>query len=66
MREMYWRSWSSWFETGETSVLHRIAGDAAFDHTYLLRGAVAVQHFLSIVVFHPGLVTENFIVRSLE
>jgi hypothetical protein len=32
----------------------------------LLGGAVAVQHFLSVVVFHPGLIAENLVVCGFQ
>jgi hypothetical protein len=32
----------------------------------LLGGAVAVQHFLSVVVFHPRLIAQDFVVRGLQ
>src|SRR6266849_993441 len=42
-----------------TPVLHLLS-------SCLLGGAVAVQHFLRVVVFYAGLVAENLVVPGLE
>jgi hypothetical protein len=33
---------------------------------FLLGSAVAVEHFLGVIIFHPRLITKDLVVRSFE